>query len=508
MRQIKEVLRLKHSLGLSQQAISDSTRIPRSTVRAYLLRAKVADLSWPLPEGMDSEQLNALLFPVRNDGTTVQRPPPNWGEVHKELKRKGVTLQLLWEEYKRKHPDGYQYSWYAHLYRQWSKTKDLWMVQSHVAGDKVFVDYSGLTFPIWKTNLKEIDFHAEIFVSVLGASDLIFCLATQSQKLEDWIHAHNKMFKYYGGVSSLIVPDNLRSAVTKAHRYEALCNRTYEEMAEHYGSAIMPARSYRAKDKSRAEKSVQSVQRRILAPLRDKKFTSLSQCNEAISQLLEELNEKCFQKLPYSRNELFAKIERDALQPLPATTYSPARWHQETVNGGYHILSNKHYYSVPYAYVRKKVDVRTSQSTVECFYQEKRIACHTRDDTLNGYTTIDAHRPESHRQQAMWSCERLLSWAQGIGPQTGIFIQQLLQDTKRHLHQKERSALGILRLSNAFDEPCLEMACGVAMEIGTFRYDSLVSILKRRRYQSTETVEEKVYQSQPHENVRGAKYYH
>ncbi len=509
MRQIKEVLRLKYLLKFSQQAISDSTGVPRSTIRDYLLRSKVADLSWPLPDDMDNEQLDALLFPVKKEGATAQRPDPDWNEVYKELKRKGVTLQLLWEEYKRKYPDGYQYSWYAHLYRQWSKTKDVWMVQSHDAGDKVFVDYSGLTFPIWKTNLKEIDFYAEIFVSVLGASDLVFCLATQSQKLEDWIYAHNKMFIYYGGVSSLIVPDNLRSAVTKAHRYEALCNRTYDEMAEHYGCAIMPARSYKPKDKAKAEKSVQSIQRRVLAPLRDKKHTSLSQLNEGISQLLEELNERPFQKHPYSRRELFTKVEQDALQLLPDTPYSLARWQQETVNGGYHVQVDEHYYSVPYAYVRKKVDIRVSQSTVECFYQEKRIACHARDNAPNKYTTVGAHRPESHRQQAMWHGQRLLHWAQSIGPHAGAFIQSLLEDAKRHLHQKERSALGILRLSHAFNEARLDLACKQAMEIGTFRYDSVVSILKRRLHEpSAESDQEQTYQSQNHGNLRGAKYYH
>jgi len=372
MRQIKEVLRLKHGLGLSQRAISDSTGVSRSTIRDYLLRAKAADLGWPLPEEIDNEQLNGLLFPMRGEEISQPRSEPDWDQTHKELKRKGVTLQLLWEEYKREHPAGYQYSWYAHRYRQWSKTKDVWMVQSHDAGDKVFVDYSGLTFPIWKTNLQEIDFYSEIFVSVLGASDLIFCLATQSQTVEDWIHAHNKMFAYYGGASFLIVPDNLRSGVTKAHRYEALCNRTYDEMAEHYACAIMPARSYKPKDKAKVEKSVQSVQRRILSPLRDKQFTSLTQYNEAMIPLLETLNEKPFQKLPYSRRTLFNKVEKNALQPLPTTPYQLARWHQETVNGGYHVQANQHYYSVPYGYVRKKIDIRVSTSSVECFYQEKR----------------------------------------------------------------------------------------------------------------------------------------
>ena len=279
MRQIKEVLRLKHKLGLSQQVISDSLDIPRSTVRDYLSRAKAAGLSFPLPEEMDDEQLNKLLFPSDEITSRKQRPQPDWKVVHKELKRKGVTLQLLWEEYKRQHPDGYQYSWYALKYRQWCKSKEVWMPQQHQAGEKVFVDYSGLTFPIWKTNLQEVDYNAEIFVSVLGASDLIFCVATRSQKLQDWINAHNKMFTYYGGVTELIIPDNLRSGVSKAHRYEAICNRSYEELAQHYDCAIMPTRSRKPKDKAKVEKAVQSVQRRILAALRDKRFTSLAQFN-------------------------------------------------------------------------------------------------------------------------------------------------------------------------------------------------------------------------------------
>ena len=509
MRQIKEVLRLKYLKELSQQAISDSTNIPRRTIRNYLSRAKAAHLTWPLPKEMDNEMLNTLLFPMKGKETSQQRPAPDWKQIHRELKRKGVTLQLLWEEYKRRNSTGYQYSRFASLYREWSKTKEVWMVQSYPAGEKVFVDYSGATFPIWNTRLTEIAFEAELFVSTLGASDLIFCLATKSQRLEDWIDAHNKMFQYYGGVSALIVPDNLRSGVSKAHRYEALCNRTYDELAEHYGCAIMPARSYKPRDKAKVEKSVQTIQRRILAPLRDQKFTSLSSCNERIAVLLEAINEKPFQKLSDSRRELFTKVEQGELQPLPAQSYRLARWHQETVNGGYHIRAQEHYYSVPYSYVRKKIDIRTSQVTVECFYQEKRIAAHSRDDTPNAYTTLDAHRPEAHRQQALWRGERLIEWAQRIGPQTHTFIHQLLQDKKRHLHQKERSALGILRLTQAFDEKRLEVACEKALEIGTFRYDSLVSILKKRLSEvEINAAEKKSYQSQPHENVRGAEYYH
>jgi len=383
MRQIKKVLRMTHTMDLSQQAISQATGIPRTTVRDYLQRAKKAGITWPIPDDMDDEQLNALLFKQKQSLQSKDQSTPNWAKVHQELKRKGVTLQLLWEEYKLEHAEGYQYSWFVSLYRQWAKTKKVWMVQSHTAGEKVFVDYSGLTIPIWSTNLIDIEYQAEVFVAVLGGSDLIFCLATASQQLEDWIDVHNKMFHFYGGVSALIVPDNLRSAVTKAHCYEALCNRTYDELAEHYHCAIMPARSYKPRDKAKVEKSVQSVQRRILAPLRDHQFTSLSQCNEAIHDLLNVLNNKPFQQLPYSREELFIAIEKKALLPLPTQPYCLARWHQETVNGGYHIRANHHYYSVPHTEVGKRVDIRVSPSSVECFYEEKRIAAHVRDDTPN-----------------------------------------------------------------------------------------------------------------------------
>ena len=509
MRQIKEVLRQCYELNLSSIIISRSTGIPRSTVRDYIGRFKASQLNWPLPDEMDDDVLNELLFPVKKE-SKKDLLEPNWEKVHQELKRKGVTLQILWEEYKREHSAGYQYSWFAHLYRQWAKAFDVWMPQTHKAGDKLFVDYSGLTVPVWTMNLQAIQFNAEIFVGVLGASDLIFCVASENQQLENWIDAHCQMLDYYGGVTALIIPDNLRSGVNKAHRYEPLCNLTYEEMARHYDCAIMPARGYKPRDKAKVEKAVQSVQQRILAPMRNTQHTSLQALNQAISTYLEELNNRNFQKLPYSRCELFNKVEKTALKPLPTSRYTLARWFQETVNGGYHISIYQHYYSVPYHYARKKVDIRVSAKTVECFYKEKLIACHARDDSIGGYTTVDAHRPESHRQQALWQQAKLQQWADGIGPYVSQLIFQLFSDNKRHLHQKERSALGILRLSNSFDENQLESACKKALEIGTVKYDSILSLLKRRAKATFDKMAtlEKIYGTPDHENIRGTKYYH
>lgn len=509
MRQIKEVLRQYYELHLNGAAISQSTGIPRSTIRDYLRRFKASNLIWPLPSDVDNDKLNELLFPVKK-ASKKELLAPNWEAVHRELKRKGVTLQILWEEYKREHSAGYQYSWFAHLYRQWAKTRDVWMPQAHKAGDKLFVDYSGLTVPIWTTNLQAIQFQAEIFVGVLGASDLIFCAASENQQLENWVEAHCQMFHYYGGVTALIVPDNLRSGVNKAHRYEPLCNLTYEEMARHYNCAIMPARGYQPRDKAKVEKAVQSVQQRVLAPMRDTQHTSLEALNQEISTHLEALNNRNFQKFPYSRRELFNKIEKSELKPLPFSRYVLARWFQETVNGGYHISIYQHYYSVPFQYARKKVDIRVSAKTVECFYKEKLIACHARHDAAGTYTTVDAHRPEAHRQQALWRQEKLQQWAEGIGPYTCQLIFQLFSDEKRHLHQKERSALGILRLSNKFNEDQLENVCKKALEIGTVKYNSILSLLKRGKHKTTSGMmePEKLYETPDHENIRGAKYYH
>lgn len=506
MRQIKEVLRLSWNLDRSQRYIAQSTGISRSTVRDYLRRARAANLGWPLPEDITEEHLHQLLYPPVERTEARSRPLPSWSTIHQELKRKGVTLNLLWEEYKREHPNGLQYSRFAQQYRQWRKGLEVWMIQTHKAGDKAFVDYSGLTVPIWNARCTEILYHAEIFVACLGASDLIFCVATKTQQLPDWIHAHCLMFEFFEGAPLALVPDNLRSAVTKANRYEPLCHRTYEDCAAHYHSSVMPARSYSPKDKSKAEKSVQFAQQRILAPLRDTRFNALDRLNESIAHRVMDVNDRHFQKLPYSRRELFERIERKALQPLPSTRYTFGQWFSETLNGSYHVCIHLHHYSVPYTYVGKKIETHVTARTVECFCRNQRIASHQRNDTPSEHSTLDEHRPEAHRQQALWKSDRLLKWAEQIGLHTYQLINQVLTQKRRHLQQKERSALGILRLSHRNSEPDLEEACAYALSIGTIRYDSILSILKRGLAQSVVGDDETGCGSQ-HANVRGADYY-
>jgi len=508
MRQILEILRLRYDLSFSQQAIADAMGLSRSTVKDYLSRANAADISWPLAEDITNEQLNKLLFSNRSQSVKERRPIPDWSTLHKELKRKSVTLQLLWEEYKREHPSGYQYSYFVQLYRHWAQSKKVWMPQVYKAGEKVFVDYSGLTVPIWSSNLREVVFDAEIFVSVLGASDYIFCTATKSQQINDWINAHVKMFHFYGGVAELLIPDNLRSGVTKPHRYEPKCQTTYEELARHYSCAVMPTRTYKPKDKAKVEKAVQLVQQRVLAPIRDERFNSLDALNKSLSNLLEELNNRHSKAFDCSRLALFEQVEKSALRALPAQPYELALWYQQKVSGGYHITINKHKYSVPHHFARKKVDVRVTNKTVEVFYKEERVACHERSDTPGDYTTVDAHRPENHRQQAMWNKTRLQAWARTIGSATYSLIQQLFQDPEKHLHQKERCALGILRFSNAYGDQALENTCQKALALGTFRYDSIASLMKRQNLDVVQGDVEGRYQTPTHENVRGAKYYH
>ena len=508
MKQILEIMRLRYGLSCSQQAVSDATGIARSTVKDYLLRVQAAGLSWPLPQEMTNEQLNELIFPSNANKSSVNRPKPDWSLIHKELKRKSVTLQLLWEEYKKANPEGYQYSHFANLYRGWAKKKDVWMPQTHKAGEKVFVDYSGLKVPIWSTNMQQVLYEAEIFVSTLGASDLIYCIATKTQQIPDWIEANNRMLSYYGGAPELIIPDNLRSGVTKAHRYEPQCQATYEELGQHYQCAIMPARAYKPKDKAKVEKAVQLVQQRILAAFRHEKFVSLEQLNDRIQPLLEELNHRYSKSFGCSRWALFNEVEKEALTQLPSQPYEVALWRQQQVNGGYHVSVNKHHYSVPYKYVRKKVDIRVTGNAIEIFHQDERIACHLRDDSPGAYSTVKTHRPESHQQQAQWNSQRLQSWANGVGPATQLLIEQLFTFSSRHLYQKEKSALGILRLSHAYSEEALEQACKSALDIGTHRYESIVSLLKRQLNVASTTESDSNYQTPDHENVRGPQYYH
>ena len=425
MQQIKEVLRLRHEAKLAYSQIALACGLSKGVVSKYLSLAKAQGIDWPLPEGMDEGQLESRLFtPTKGPTRFVE---PDFPAIHQELKRKGVTLQLLWSEYTATHGDGaYRYSQFCFHYQRWRKRQKRSMRQLHRAGEKLFIDYCGPTVPIVDPTTGEIH-PAQVFVAVLGASSYTYAEATWTQELPQWIASHQRAFQFFGGVVQLLVPDNLLSAVAKACRYDPQPNATYQELARHYQTAILPARPYKPKDKSKAEVGVQVVERWILARLRHHTFFSLAELNGAIRELLTELNARPFQKLPGSRKSLFESLDKPALKPLPDSPYEYAEWKQAKPGIDYHVELDKRYYSVPYRWIGHVLDVRASASVVEVFHKGQRIASHPRSHTKL-FSTLPQHMPSSHRQHSQWSPGRFLNWAKQIGPATLEVVKRQLQD--------------------------------------------------------------------------------
>ena len=505
MRKIKEVLRLSWACQQSQRQVARHCSLSRPTVKDYVARAEVAGLSWPLPDELSDDQLERLLFPPPTLPDDA-RPVPDWPTVYTELKRKNVTKFLLWEEYLGVHPNGYNYSWFCQHYRLWLGKRDVSMRQNHRAGERLFIDYTGHTIPIVDRATGEIK-ECQIFVAVLGASNYTFSEATWSQALPDWIGSHQRAMDFFGGVTELWVPDNLKSGVTKAHRYEPDLNPTYQDLAQHYGVAVIPARVRKPKDKSKAEVGVQVVERWILAALRNHTFFSLVELNARIKEMLERLNNRPFRKLPGSRRSQFEAIDRPALTSLPATHYIYADWKKVRVNIDYHVEVDKHYYSVPYTLVKQQLDARYTETTVECYHRNQRVASHPRSWKVGQHTTQRAHMPESHQQYGDWSPERLVNWARQYGSGTAEIITQLLQ-SRHHPVQAYRSCLGVLRLGKTYGDERLEAACQRALVLGTCRYKSIDSILKHGLDQHRESLESDSPVPENHDNIRGPSYYH
>jgi transposase len=505
MRRIIEVLRLAAG-GRSQREIARAVGAGRTTVGEYLKRAEKAGISWPLPPDWDAAALEQALFPPPPALSATSRGVPDWAHVHQELKRKGVTLFLLWEEYKTAHPDGFQYSWFCKHYRAWAGQVDLVMRQSHRAGETLFVDYAGQTVPVIDRATGETR-EAQVFVAVLGASNYTFAEATWTQALPDWIASHQRAFTFIGGVTETVVVDNLKSGVTHPHRYEPDLNRTYAEMAAHYDVAILPARVAKPRDKAKVEVGVQVVERWILARLRHHTFFSLDDVNRAIAELLVLLNQRPFKKLPGCRRELYEQLDRPVLKPLPAQAYVFATWKKVRVNIDYHVELERHYYSVPYQLVKRQLEARLSAHIVELFHRGRRAASHRRSFKPGGYTTVVAHMPRPHREYAEWTPRRLVEWANKTGPATGELIGHILA-RRRHPQQGFRSCLGILRLGKSYGEARLEAACVRALRIGAASYKSIESILKHGLDQQPLPEPAPPASPRAHDNIRGPGYYH
>lgn len=504
MRKIKEILRLKWEAGLTARQIAQSLTISHSTVLDMLRRAEQAGLEWPLPD-TDEATLEARLYPA-NPQPAAKRPEPDMAYIHTELRRKGVTLQLLWEEYKLVYPDGLQYSQFCERYRQWAGKLDLVFRQVHRAGEQMQVDYVGDTVPVVVNRITGEVRHAYIFVAVLAASNYTYAEATWAQDLRSWITSNCRAFEFFGGVTEIVVPDNLKSGVTKPCRYEPDLNPTYQEMASYYGTAVIPARPHKPKDKAKVENAVLVVERWILAALRNRTFFSLEELQKAVLEALEQLNNKPFQKLEGSRRTLFETLDKPALKPLPPTRYEFAEWRKAKVNIDYHVEVDHNYYSVPYQLVQQQVDVRLTTTTVEILHGSKRVASHRRASGRGVFSTQDEHRPASHQKHLEWTPSRLVSWAETIGPQTAAVVGNLLE-AKPHPEQGYRSCMGIMRLGKRYGSERLEAAAARAIAGCACTYKSIKSILERGLDSAPVEQPPEGAPTPTHSNLRGPGYF-
>jgi transposase len=504
MRKIREVLRLKFELGLDNRQIARSCSIPHSSVANYLRRARVAGLNWPLPADLSDALLETTLFPIVPARHEV--PLPDFSAMHEELlHHKHLTLELLWQEYKQVHPDGYQYSWFCDLYARWARKLDIVLRQDYRAGEKMFVDHAGPTVPVVQRDTGQVR-EASIFVAVLGASSYTFAEAVWKRDLPSWIGSHTRAVEFFRGVATVTVPDNWKTGVKHPCYYDPDLNPTYRDWAEHYGTVVIPARVRRPRDKAKVEAGVLLVERWILAALRKRTFFNLAELNGAIRELLVNLNQRKFHKLDTTRAKLFEEIDRSALKPLPSTPFMFAEWKIARVHPDYHVEIDRHYYSVPYQYVHEQVEVRFSEKTIEIFLKGHRVAVHARSYIPGSHTTVEEHRPKKH-QDLEWTLSRIIEKGRQVGSDTADVLQQIMQ-SRTHPELGYRSCLGVLRLGKRYSNERLDAACRRALAMNACSYKSIKSILETSLdRQPLEPIKVPEVHSEVHANVRGSGYY-
>ena len=509
MRKIREALRLKYEHSLSNRQAARSCNISRPTVAEYWNQAQKSGIDWARDKGLSDTDLMNKLYPkqiINGIVGGIDHVEPDWAYIHAELKRQHVTLELLWQEYKEAHPNGYQRSWFGDLYRRWCRKLNVCMRQEHRAGEKLFVDYcDGLTIIVRSTGEEIL---TQLFVAVWGASNYTFAEASMTQCRHDWLMSHVRAFEYYDCVPRAVVIDNLKSGVTHPCRYEPEVNASYRDLADHYDCCVLPARVRHPKDKAKVEAGVLIAQRWILACLRNQRFYSIAELNEAIRILLEKLNSRQMQKLKSSRKELFERLDKPAALSLPEKRYEYAEWKKARVNIDYHVEIDRHYYSVPYQLAHEQVDVRSTDHTVEIFHKGQRQASHTRGFEKHKHSTKPEHMPEAHRQYMTWNPERIMAWAEKTGPYTREVIKNNLE-SRRFPEQAYRSCLGILRLSNHYPADRLENACKRALQYRVYSFTRIKAILDTGLDKQADLFENVAAPrvSPMHENVRGIGYY-
>jgi transposase len=508
MRRIVDVLRYHFDKQLGQRQIARTLHLSQSTVHHYLTLFEKAGLNWPLPEGMQQQQLEKALFQNSVRPETKRLATPDFQHIERELQQhRNLTLQLLWEEYRKQHAGGgYCYSRFCVQYRRWKRSQDVVMRQDHRAGEKLFVDWAGDTIPIYDRSGGPV-LQSALFVAALGASSYTYAELCASQKLEDWLGAHMRALEFLQGVPALVIPDNVKTGVSKPCRYDPDLNPTYQEFALHYGFGVVPARPYKARDKAVVEQAVQVAQRWIVAAVRHHHFFSLQEGNQAVRELLNRLNQRPFRKREGSRASVFAAVDQPALQPLPAERYDMSQWSRARVNIDHHIAFDGNFYSVPYQLVGKEVEVRSTARTVEIFHRRERVASHTRLYSENKAQTIHEHRPASHQAYLEWTPERLVEWAAKVGAKTALLVQHILGDYP-HPQMGFRSCLGVIRLAKHYSADRMEAAAQRALATGACRYRSVKSILANGLDQQPLPGNDSETSSTPsHDNIRGPEYF-
>ncbi len=505
MRKIKEIISLRFAQGLTHRQIAASLAIGASSVGDLLGRFGALGLEWQEAMMFSEDELEMALYPRSvSPGPRGSIPMPDWTYVHKELRRKSMTLQLLWEEYREANPTGYHYTQFCHHYRNYRKSIDLVFRNEHIGGEKLFVDYAGMTVPILDPTGGEAR-KAQIFVATFGASNFTYAEATWTQQIPDWIATHQRCFAFFGGAPQILVPDNLKSAVQTPCRWDPDLNPTYHDMASHYGCAVIPARVRKPKDKAKVENAVLVVERWILAALRHRQFFSLYALNKAIKELLDKLNNRPFKKLSGTRSSHFAELDKPRLKPLPLKQFELAEYKFCKVNINYHIEVEKHNYSVPYTIVQKQVEVRFTGTTVEILHKGQRVASHARSYKIHEYTTLPDHMPPSHASYVAWTPERLSRWALQTGKNTQL-VAEAIMSSKLHPQQGFKSVMGLTRLGKMHGSERLEAACSRALLLGAPTYKTVNSILKSKLENVGQTIQPKV-PLPLHPNIRGKQYY-
>jgi transposase len=500
VRKIREVLRLHHQAGLSNRAIARTCRVSNSTVGEYLERAEQAGLSWPLPETLSDSELHRQLFPEKEKTLSKIRPTPDWEALHRELAKRGVTLTLLWQEYREQHPDGYGFTQFRVHYQEWNKAHTTTMRLPHKGGEELELDYAGMTMPITNPETGEIT-QAQVFVATLPASSYIYAEIQPSQELCHWLGGHVRAFAFFGGLPKIIRPDNLKSGIKSPNRYEPEANPSYQELAEHYGLAVLPARVRKPRDKAHVENSVQNVERWVLAPLRNRTFFSIGEANRAIVPLLEALNQREMAHLGKSRRQLFEELDLPALRPLPERAYEFAVWKNAKVNIDYHVAFEGHYYSVPHTLVGQEVRIRATENLVQIFHHNQPVTLHPRSAVQGRFSTHAEHMPANHRFMLNANEDWFQREAAKIGPHTNAYFTALLK-SRPHPQQAYRSCLGILDLARKHPHPWLEIACQRLLTAHLLSYRDVKFELERL------AADLSANPLPAHENVRGDTYYH